>query len=96
LIGPIVYIITFLISLSVVGQASNAGFLNSTFSRGFAGVSAQIVSVNFLFGYTNFESFLRACLDGIIGIPGYLYLLSLGLLAIVWINNLVEYRQVIV
>jgi hypothetical protein len=95
LIEPIIYIATLLISLTVVGRAGDAGYLNGAFSRGFAGVGTQIVSANFLLYYTNFESFLRGCFDGQIGISGYAYLLSLGLLLIVWINNLVEHRQAI-
>lgn len=91
----IFYISTLLISISVVGSASSAGYLNGALSRGFAGVSTQIVSSNFLFGYTNFESFIRACLDGQVGISGYAFILALGFLLIVWINNLVEYRQAI-
>lgn len=91
----IFYLATLLISVSVVGSASSAGYLNGALSRGFAGVSTQIVSSNFLFGYTNFESFIRACLDGQIGISGYAFILALGFLLIVWINNLVEYRQAI-
>ena len=91
----IFYIATLLISISVVGSASSAGYLNGALSRGFAGVSTQIVSSNFLFGYTNFESFIRACLDGQIGVSGYAFILALGFLLIVWINNLVEYRQAI-
>jgi hypothetical protein len=91
----IFYLATLLISISVVGSASSAGYLNGALSRGFAGVSTQIVSSNFLFGYTNFESFIRACLDGQIGISGYAFILALGFLLIVWINNLVEYRQAI-
>lgn len=92
----IIYILTLLISISVVGGASSNGFLNSALTRGFAGVSTQLVSVNFLIGYTNFESFIRACANGSVGFPGYAFILSLGVLALVWINNLVEYRQAIV
>jgi hypothetical protein len=91
----IFYIATLLISLSVVGSASSAGYLNGALSRGFAGVSTQVVSSNFLFGYTNFESFIRACLDGQIGVSGYAFILALGFLLIVWVNNLIEYRQAI-
>ena len=91
----IIYISTLLISLTVVGKAGEAGYLNGALSRGFAGVSTQVVSANFLISYTNFETFIRACLDGMIGISGYAFLLSLGFLLIVWINNLVEYRQAI-
>ena len=96
MIEAIIYISTLLISLTVVGSAGNAGYLNGAFQRGFAGVSTQIVSSNFLLSYTNFETFIRACLDGKIGISGYFFLLALGVLLIVWINNLIEYRQAII
>lgn len=95
MIEAIIYISTLLISLTVVGSAGNAGYLNGAFQRGFAGVSTQIVSSNFLLSYTNFETFIRACLDGKIGISGYAFLLALGVLLVVWINNLIEYRQAI-
>lgn len=78
-----------------MGSAGNAGYLNGGLQRGFAGVSTQIVSSKFLFSYTNFESFIRACFDGVLGISGYAFLLSLGILLIVWINNLLDYRQAI-
>jgi hypothetical protein len=92
----IIYLATLLLTLTVVGRAGDAGFLNGAFQRGFAGVSTQVVSANFLLSYTNFETFLRACLEGMLGFSGYLYLASLGLLLVVWISNLVEYRQAIV
>jgi len=91
----IIYIATLLISLTVVGKAGEAGYLNGALQRGFAGVSTQIVSSNFLLSYTNFETFVRACFDGVLGISGYAFLLALGFLLIVWVNNLVEYRQAI-
>jgi hypothetical protein len=91
----IIYIATLLISLTVVAKAGEAGYLNGALQRGFAGVSTQIVSSNFLISYTNFESFIRACFDGVLGISGYAFLLALGLLLIVWVNNLIEYRQAI-
>lgn len=96
MIEAIIYISTLLISLTLVGSAGNAGYLNGAFQRGFAGVSTQIVSSNFLLSYTNFETFIRACLDGKIGISGYAFLLALGVLLVVWVNNLIEYRQAII
>jgi len=92
----IIYLATLLLTFTVIGRAGEAGFLNGAFQRGFAGVGTQVVSSNFLLSYTNFETFLRACLEGLLGFAGYLYLASLGLLLIVWINNLYEYRQAIV
>lgn len=91
----IIYIATLLISLTVVGKAGEAGYLNGALQRGFAGVTTQIVSTNFLLSYTNFETFIRACFDGMLGISGYAFLLALGTLLIVWVNNLLEYRQAI-
>jgi hypothetical protein len=95
LIEAIIYIATLLITLTVIGKAGDAGYLNGAFQRGFAGVGTQVVSANFLFSYTNFESFIRACFDGMIGITGYAFLLALGVLLVVWINNLYEFRQAI-
>lgn len=83
-------------SLALVGQAGASGYLNGAFQRGFAGVGTQIVSSNFLLSYTNFESFLRACYFGDVGLTGYVFLISIGVLLAVWVNNLVEYRQAII
>lgn len=91
----ILYIITFLISITVVGGASSAGYLNNGLTRAFGGLSTQVVSINFLYGYTNFETFIRGCLNGQVGIIGYLFILSLGFLMVVWVNNLINYRQAI-
>ncbi len=95
MIELILYILTFLISITVVGGASSAGFLNNGFTRAFGGLSTQVVSINFLYGYTNFETFIRGCLDGQVGLIGYVFILSLGFLIIVWVNNLINYRQAI-
>lgn len=96
MIEAIIYLSTLLITLTVIGKAGDAGYLNGAFQRGFAGVGTQIVSANFLLSYTNFESFIRACFDGMIGITGYAFLLALGVLLVVWINNLYEFRQAII
>jgi hypothetical protein len=85
-----------LASLTVVGSASSAGALNGAFSRSFAGVATQIVSTKWLISYTNTESFLRACLDGQLGIIGYIFLASLGALILTWTANIYNYRQAII
>lgn len=95
MIELLIIIATVLISITVVGRAGEAGYLNGALQRGFAGVSTQVVSANFLISYTNFETFIYACLDGMLGISGYAFLLAFGVLLIVWINNLIEYRQAI-
>ena len=91
----ILYIITFLIAITIVGGASDSGFLNGAFTRAFGGITTQAVSYNFLYQYTNFETFVRGCIDGQVGLIGYLFVGSLGILIAVWVNNLVEYRQAI-
>lgn len=96
MIDIIIYIATLLISLFVVGSASDNGFLNSGLTRAFGGISTQVVSASWLYQYTNFETFLYGCLNGQVGIIGYFFIASLSLLLVIWINNLVEYRQAIV
>lgn len=95
MVGVILYIVTLLITLTVVGGASSAGYLNGALTRTVGGISTQFVSLSWLSQYTNFESFLRYCFQGEVGIIGYLFLLSLGTLVVVWINNLIEYKQAI-
>lgn len=90
------YVLTFLLSLTVIQSAGAAGALNGAFQRSFAGVSTQFVSANFLLSYTNFETFLNACWNGQIGIIGYLFIGSLAFLVITWINNIIEYEVAIV
>jgi hypothetical protein len=92
----IIYLLTLLASLSVVGAAGTSGLLNNAFQRGFAGVSTQFVSSNFLLNYTNTESFIRACYGGELGLVGYFFVLSLGVLIVTWISNLYNYRQAII
>jgi hypothetical protein len=91
-----IYLLTLFGSLSFVGAVGNSGYLNSGFQRGFAGVSTQLVSSNFLLNYTNAESFIRAAWEGQIGLTGYLFIGSLAALAITWASNLYNYRQAII
>lgn len=91
----ILYILTLLASISVIQTAGANGALNGVFTRGFAGVSTQVVSLKFLNAYTNTESFLRACAEGYLGITGYLFLGSIVALILVWVNNLIEFEQAI-
>lgn len=96
MIDWIIYISTLLLSITVIQNAGAAGALNGVFQRGFAGVSTQIVSSKFLLSYTNFETFIRACLDGQVGLIGYLFIGSLATLLVVWVNNIIEFEKAIV
>lgn len=92
----IIYLTTLLLSITVIQNAGAAGALNGAFKRSFAGVSTQIVSTQFLVSYTNLETFLRACLEGQIGLIGYLFIGSLAALIITWANNIIEFEKAIV
>lgn len=96
MIEVILYIATLLISITVVGGAADNGWLNSAFTRAFGGIGTQVVSLNFLNQYTNFETFIRGCINGQVGISGYAFLLAFGILLVVWANNIINYRQAIV
>ena len=96
MIDIFIYLATLLISLTVVGTASDNGFLNGAFTRAFGGLSTQIVSAQWLYQYTNFETFLIGCINGQVGVIGYFFVLSFAALLIIWVNNLIEYRQAIV
>lgn len=96
MIEIIIYIATLLISITVVGGAADNGYLNSGLTRAFGGIGTQIVSLNVLNQYTNFETFIRGCIDGQVGIVGYFFILSFGVLLIVWTNNIINYKQAIV
>lgn len=96
MIEIIIYIATLLISITVVGGAADNGYLNSGLTRAFGGIGTQIVSLNVLNQYTNFETFIRGCINGQVGIVGYFFILSFGVLLIVWTNNIINYKQAIV
>lgn len=96
MIDWIIYISTLLLSITVIQNAGAAGALNGAFQRGFTGVSTQIVSSKFLLSYTNFETFIRACLEGQLGLIGYLFIGSLATLLVVWVNNIIEFEKAIV
>jgi len=96
LIEIIIYIATLLISITVVGGAADNGYLNSGLTRAFGGIGTQVVSLNVLNQYTNFETFIRGCINGQVGIVGYFFILSFGVLLIVWTNNIINYKQAIV
>jgi len=91
----VLYLLTLLASLTFVSIAGSNGLFSNAFQRGFAGVSTQVVSSNFLLNYTNTESFLRACLAGEVGFAGYVFMAALGVLVLTWVNNLYNHQQAI-
>ena len=91
----VIMILTTLASLTIIDRAAAAGFLQGSLTRVFAGSSASIASTSFLYGYTNLDSFINACIDGMLGFPGYAFIGSILFVAAVWINNLYVENQAI-
>lgn len=83
---------TILGSTSLVSALARGGFLNSALTRGIAGGSIYITSSNFLVGYTNFETFLTASINGSLGLSGFVYIGGLVALLLTWVSNLIQYE----
>jgi hypothetical protein len=95
MLSILIFLSTFFLSFYVIGKATAAGFLNSAFSRGVAGITTQLGSSFYLIGYTNFVSFLNASLEGKIGIPGYLFVGAYAFLIITLGQNFIKTREFI-
>jgi hypothetical protein len=95
-----VYLTVYLlvVAVSLLGLSLLAQFTttNNLFFRVMTGGSFGAVSSWWLQGWTPALSYLEACLNGRLGIGGYLALVSLNVLAAVWIFNLVKTRRVLV
>ena len=91
-----VYLVIGIASIFIIGSASQTRFLNSALKRGLAGSTISITSGSIFVNYTNSITFLELASKGQFGWQGYLFLITAGLLVVVWIQNLVKYRQAIV
>lgn len=92
----VIMILSVLASITIIDRAAAAGFLNGALTRVFAGSSASIATTSFLYGYTNLDSFINACIDGLIGFPGYAFIFALLFTAGVWVSNLWTENQAII
>lgn len=81
-------------STSIISTIAKNGGLNNALTRSFAGGSASLVGSGYLVGYTNLESFIRACANGSLGFSGFVFIGGLSALLITWISNLIEYEGV--
>lgn len=89
-----IYILTAFASIFIVGQIGDT-FLNSALRRGVAGSLVHIGTSTYLISYTNFLSFIDASLKGQIGFPGYLFIISLAILVLIYATNLFKYKVAI-
>lgn len=87
----IIVIGSVLTSTSLIGAAAKNGFLSGALTRSVAGGTIAFTSSNFLYGYTNLESFLTASYNGSLGISGFVFIGGLAALLITWASNLIEY-----
>ena len=84
----LVLMVSIFIGVGLVAGASAGGVLNGGLSRQWTAAGVTYTSSLALEGFLGFESFLRACWDGALGISGYLFVLSLGGVLFVWGYNL--------
>lgn len=96
MIENIIYLLIAFASVSIIGGVSETTLLNSFLKRAVGGITVNITAVGFIQYYTNIISFYLACSQGLVGLPGFVFIFANVLLAIVWANNLVKYRQAVV
>lgn len=82
-----------LLGLTLLAQIDTT---NRLFFRVLTGGTFGATSSFLLQGWTPVLSYLEACLNGDLGLGGYLVLISLNVLAGVWIYNLVTTRRSLV
>lgn len=91
----LIYLGTVLGSISITNLAYDNGVLRNGYARFVGGASTQIVSSNFLVGYTNLESFIRASGSGALGLGGYVFIGGLVALLITWSGNLIYHKKLV-
>ena len=95
MIENVIYVLIGLASISIIANVSDNVLFSSQLRRGIGGVIVNLGSTMAILNYTNVVSFYKASSTGLLGGSGYLFIVANLLLAIVWIQNLVKYRQVI-
>lgn len=94
-IEALIYLGTVFGAVSLTNALYDSGFLLKGYQRFVAGTGTQIVSANFLIGYTNLESFVTASAKGYLGIGGFVFIGGLIALIITWSGNLIYHRQAV-
>ena len=83
-----IYLLVAAVSLLGLSLLAQVGLANNLFFRVLTGGSFGAVSSWYLQGWTPTLSYLEACLNGSFGIGGFACIISLNILAAVWIYNL--------
>jgi len=94
-IEALLYLGTIFGAVSLTNGLFDSGFLRNGYGRFVAGASTTFVSSEFLQGYTNLESFIRASANGSLGIGGFVFIGGLVALLITWAGNLIYHRQAV-
>lgn len=96
MIENIIYLLIALASISIIASVNDNVLLNSFLKRGVGGVTVNLGTIGVLENYTNITSFYLACSQGLLGFSGYFFIFANILLAVVWIDNLIKYKQAVV
>jgi hypothetical protein len=95
MIELIVYAFSILGSISVVQAAGQHGYLGGAFQRVFTGSSLSLATTTWLGSYANIFSFTSSAANGYLGIGGFVYITGLFLIAVVWVQNIIEHQMLI-
>lgn len=91
----IVYAFSILGSVSITQAAGQHGYLSGAYYRVFAGSGLSLATTSWLGSYANIMTFTSACAKGIVGFGGYVYIVGLFFIAVVWIQNIIEHETMI-
>lgn len=90
-----IFLITIVAGLGFVSVLKANGGGNSGLSRAFAGGSVSMASHGMLSAWFSVESFIRACYAGTFSFIGFLFLLSLMALVVIWSINIFTVRRLV-
>lgn len=94
-IEALLYLGTILGAVSITNGFYDSGFLRNGYQRFIAGTGTTLVSSEWLQGYTNLESFIRASANGSLGFGGFVFVGGLIALVITWSGNLIYHKKAV-
>lgn len=94
-ITVIIYALSVFGSVGLIQSVGENRLFNTSLKRAVSGSSFTFGSLTTLENYTNLASFLEVAYEGGLGLSGYLFLIGLVLLLMVWAGNLIKYRVAI-
>lgn len=95
-VAILLYGFSFIAGLVVLSLAGQVKMFQSLFFRVLAGGSAGGLTSWYLVGISPFLSWLEYSVNGKLGVGGYVFALSLGVLISVWSWNLINHQGAII